>query len=68
MATDPEARPGLIVMGACGGALIGFIIDKIHWGQRTVYIRPPTARARPGFSVLPVIAPRTRAVALVLSF
>jgi hypothetical protein len=68
MATDPEARPGLIVIGAGGGALIGFIIDKVHWGQRTVYVRPPTARAPPGLSVMPVIASRTRGVTLALSF
>ena len=68
MATDPEARPGLVVLGAGGGALVGFIIDKLHWGQRTVYIRPPTAGAGSMLSVVPVIASRTKAVALVVSF
>lgn len=68
MATDPEALPGLIVLGAGGGAIAGFIIDRCHRGQRTVYRRPPSGGAGPALSVVPVIAPRTKAVALSYSF
>ena len=68
MAADPEARPGLVVLGAGGGALVGFIIDKLHRGQRTVYIRPPAAGAGSVLSVVPVITSRAKAAVLVLSF
>jgi hypothetical protein len=68
MATDPEALPRLVALGAGGGALVGFIIDTLHRGQRTVFVRPPAAKAGSVLSVVPVIASGTKAVALVLSF
>jgi len=68
MATDPEGSPALIVLGASGGALVCYIIDRLHWGQRTVYLRPPAGGARPALSVVPVMTSRTKAVALSYSF
>ena len=53
MATDPEALPRLVALGAGGGALVGFIIDTLHRGQRTVFVCPPAARAGSALSVVP---------------
>lgn len=68
MATDPEAAPSVLVLGAAGGALVGYIIDRCHLSRRTVYLRGRAGGASPSLKVAPLIASRHRGVAVAISF
>ncbi len=68
MATDPEVLPSLLVLGAAGGALVGYIIDRVIPGRQTVYFRAGAGATPLTLAVIPAITPHTRGLALSFSF
>lgn len=66
MAHDPEAGPALVVLGAGGGALVGYIIDRIIPGRQTVYLRP-RSRTPVALSV-PAVKAHGKRLSLTFSF
>jgi hypothetical protein len=59
---------GTVVFGSIG-ALIGLAIDAGHGKKLTIYRSPGAAGATSArFSVAPVITPRMKGVALLISF
>lgn len=67
MATDPEGLPAVVVTGAVGGALVGFIVDKLHRGRRTIYVRSQ-AGGRARLTAGPVVTPHAKGVSLSYVF
>ena len=65
-----ECAEGLIVFGGLG-TLLGLVIDAAVPGKGLVVYRAPGASGAPGharLSIAPVITPRTKGVALSISF